>query len=62
MAPWAARFDEKNDILLPDGKVIKKNTPIIQPLGKFLLDEELWDEVEQLQFLPERFTQPQPHY
>ena len=29
LAPWAARYDEDNEILLQNGQKIPKNTPII---------------------------------
>jgi cytochrome P450 len=51
----SSRIDSKNDITLPDGLVIPKNTPIITPLGLVLLHEELWRDPKK--YNPERFRE-----
>ncbi len=49
----SSRVDFENDIQLPDGYIIPKNTTIVTPLGLVSQNSEVYENVDK--FIPERF-------
>lgn len=49
----SSRVDFENDITLPDGYVIPKNTTIVTPLGLVSISDQVYESPEK--FIPERF-------